>query len=71
MARRVEEVAAKRRTQSERKAESERRLIIAARRLFAEQGYMRTTLSGVLSSWLTLATNSLRSAFSRLSFVAA
>ena len=47
MARRVEEVAAKRRTQSERKAESERRLIIAARRLFAEQGYMRTTLSEV------------------------
>ncbi len=35
------------RTQSQRKAESERLLILAARRLFARQGYMRTTVSQI------------------------
>ena len=38
---------ATRRTQSERKAESEKQLIAAARRLFARQGYMRTTVNEV------------------------
>ena len=38
------QTATKRRTQAERKAESERRIIRAARELFARQGYMRTTL---------------------------
>lgn len=36
-----------RRTQEQRKAESERRIIRAAIELFARQGYMRTTLSQV------------------------
>ncbi|TVS11440.1 MAG: TetR/AcrR family transcriptional regulator [Planctomycetaceae bacterium] len=37
----------KRRTQEERKAESQRKIIQAARELFAQQGYMRTTLNQV------------------------
>ena len=37
----------KRRTQEERKAESRRKIIQAARELFARQGYMRTTLNQV------------------------
>ena len=36
-----------RRTQEERKAESERQIIRAARELFAKQGYLRTTLNEV------------------------
>ena len=43
----AESAASKRRTQEERKAESERRILRAARELFAQQGYMRTTLSQV------------------------
>jgi AcrR family transcriptional regulator len=39
--------APRRRTQEERKAESERQIIRAARELFAKQGYMRTTLNEV------------------------
>ena len=38
---------AKRRTQQERKAESERAIILAALNLFAKQGYMRTTLNEI------------------------
>ncbi len=41
------ETATKRRTQEERKAESERQIIRAALKLFAEQGYMRTTLNQI------------------------
>ena len=41
------ETASKRRTQEERKAESERQIIRAALKLFAEQGYMRTTLNQI------------------------
>ena len=41
------ETAKKRRTQEERKAESEREIIRAASKLFAEQGYLRTTLNEV------------------------
>lgn len=37
----------KRRTQQERKAESERAVILAALNLFARQGYMRTTLNEI------------------------
>ena len=37
----------KRRTQQERKAESERAIILAALNLFARQGYMRTTLNEI------------------------
>ena len=37
----------KRRTQQERKAESERAIILAAMNLFARQGYMRTTLNEI------------------------
>ena len=37
----------KRRTQEERKAESERQIIKAAIRIFARQGYLRTTLNEV------------------------
>jgi len=37
----------KRRTQQERKAESERAIILAAMNLFASQGYMRTTLNEI------------------------
>jgi len=37
----------KRRTQEERKAESERQIIRAAIRIFARQGYLRTTLNEV------------------------
>lgn len=39
--------ASDRRTQQERKALSERKMLRAARELFARQGYMRTTLSQV------------------------
>jgi len=39
--------APKRRTQEERKAESERQIIRAAIRIFARQGYLRTTLNEV------------------------
>ncbi|MBT4162000.1 MAG: TetR/AcrR family transcriptional regulator, partial [Gammaproteobacteria bacterium] len=37
----------KRRTQEERKAESERQIIGAAIKIFARQGYLRTTLNEV------------------------
>lgn len=40
-------VTAKRRTQEERKAESERRILEAAVELFATQGYVKTTLNQV------------------------
>ncbi len=39
--------ASKRRTQEERKAESERQIIRAAIKIFARQGYLRTTLNEV------------------------
>ena len=41
------ETGPKRRTQEERKAESERQIIRAALKLFAAQGYMRTTLNQI------------------------
>ena len=42
--------ASKRRTQEQRRAESERQIIRAARELFARQGYTRTTLNDVGSA---------------------
>lgn len=41
------DTAPRRRTQEERKAESERQIIRAAIRIFARQGYLRTTLNQV------------------------
>ncbi len=43
----MQQTANPRRTQEERKAESERQIIRAALKLFAEQGYLRTTLNQV------------------------
>ena len=43
----MSDAAPKRRTQQERKAESEHAIILAALNLFARQGYMRTTLNEI------------------------
>lgn len=43
----MSEATQERRTQEQRRAESERRIIKAASELFAQQGYLRTTLSQV------------------------
>lgn len=43
----MSEAAQKKRTQEERKAESEKQIIRAAIRIFARQGYLRTTLNEV------------------------